>query len=279
MSSLNWVNSIDAGNRVLMEIEDQVLNCLSTLTGFNGKFGTLLPTGSTANLMALFAARESLRRQTSGEPTGENLSFRIVASEQRHASVDFAAKLLFGRDVAISSVATRRTGEMDSSALFVTIRKAVESGADGIIFVATAGTTSQGAIDPINAIIEAHIDVPFWLHVDGAYGGGAAISRSMHWAFAGLERANSFSLNPHKWLLTPMDVSCLLLREHSEDLFSTDSDASYLTLPVDGSQRARNGFEFTRMDRALKTYVALATVGTNFLSQEIERQISLAHEM
>jgi glutamate/tyrosine decarboxylase-like PLP-dependent enzyme len=147
--------------------------------------------------------------------------------------------------------------------------------------VASAGTVNTGAVDPLMEIAEVAAEFELWMHVDGAYGApGAMVERKQH-LFAGLERADSVSLDPHKWLYVPVDAGCLLFRDAAAAVaaFSTE-EADYIKvhgLTEDAAFAYWDyGVELSRRFRALKVWLTLGYYGARRLAEAIADDISLA---
>jgi aromatic-L-amino-acid decarboxylase len=161
------------------------------------------------------------------------------------------------------------------------IREDREQGWLPFCIVASAGTVQTGAIDPLEALASLATECNLWLHVDGAYGAAAVFDPASKALFAGIERADSITLDPHKWLSVPVECGCLLVRDGAplRDTFSlvpsylrTEAGKGIGNLPW----FAEYGFQQTRGFRALKLWVTLAHAGTSGLARHIARQIALA---
>ncbi len=142
---------------------------------------------------------------------------RVYCSDQAHSSVDKAVILLGLGHAAVVKIATDEAFRMDPAALAEAIASDRAAGLHPLAVVATTGTTSTTSVDPVPAIADVCEREGVWLHVDAAYGGAAAIVPGMEWVLAGADRADSLVVNPHKWMLTPFDLSVLFCR-HMEVL-------------------------------------------------------------
>ena len=169
---------------------------LAELAGFPPTAGGCFVTGgSAANLSALVTARHRARKQLD-QPTGR---WWFVTSGEAHASVHAAAEVM---DVDIVLVPPDESGRMTGDALRATL---AETGRDGLFaVVANCGTTNAGAIDELDAAADVCAELGVWLHVDGAYGGASLCAPSTAHARRGFERADSFGIDPHKWLFAPV---------------------------------------------------------------------------
>ncbi|MGH3005285.1 MAG: pyridoxal phosphate-dependent decarboxylase family protein [Gaiellaceae bacterium] len=238
------------------ELEEVALDWLRQLLGLpEGLHGHIEDTASTSTLAALAAARH-LR------PGGA-----VLCSEQAHSSVDKAARLL-GLPLRKLSVDPEFRLRPD----------AVAEELDGAAaVVATVGTTSTTSVDPVPEIADLCADGDVWLHVDAAYAGSAAVCPEHRWALAGCERADSLVVNPHKWLFTPVDCSCLFTRRPDvlRDAFSLVPE--YLrTSDEDVTNLMDYGPALGRRFRALKLWAVLRCHGREGLQALIREHVRLA---
>ncbi len=238
------------------ELEELALDWLRQLLGLpEGLHGHIEDTASTATLAALAVARE-LR------PGGA-----VLCSEHAHSSVDKAARLL-GLDVrkipadgAFRMRPDALAGELDGAAAVV----------------ATVGTTSTTSVDPIPAIAAACEQAGAWLHVDAAYAGSAAVCEEHRWALSGVERADSLVVNPHKWLFTPMDCSCLFTRRPGAFREAFSLVPEYLrTDDEDVTNLMDYGPALGRRFRALKLWAVIRCLGREGLQALIREHVRLA---
>ena len=236
------------------ELEAVTLDWLAQLLGLpRGWHGHIEDTASTSTLAALAAARH----------VRPNARF-VVCSEHTHSSIDKAAALL-GLDVR----KTRADGEFR-------LRVDELDLMDAAAVVATVGTTSTGSIDPVAAIAERAGAEGVWLHVDAAYAGAAMVCPELRWAFEGIEHADSVVVNAHKWLLTPMDCSCLWSRR-ADDLRAAHSLVpEYLRTPEDAASLADYGPALGRRFRSLKLWAVLRCYGREGLQAMIREHLRLA---
>ncbi|MGZ8649616.1 MAG: pyridoxal phosphate-dependent decarboxylase family protein, partial [Solirubrobacteraceae bacterium] len=187
-------------------VEQQTLRWLGEFVGFDeAATGILLSGGSAANLTALLVA---LRAATG--PGDDRRAMRVYASAETHFSVAKAATAL---GVGLELVAVDREGRLDAAALRTAIASDRAAGLSPICVVANAGTTSTGAVDPLDQVATVAADAGVWLHVDGAYGAPAAAHPASRPLFAGLHRADSLCIDAHKWLYAPVDCSALLVHD------------------------------------------------------------------
>ncbi|RKN08430.1 aminotransferase class V-fold PLP-dependent enzyme [Streptomyces radicis] len=242
-----------------------------------GSGGLFVSGGSEANLVALTVARDS---RLGGDPRGA----RAYCSDQAHPSVARALHILgFSRDqlVVLPADASLRL-PVDELARRVAADRA--AGLRPFAVVATAGTTSTGAIDPLPELAAVCRAEGLWLHTDGALGAVARISDPGRALLAGLEASDSVTVDPHKWLFQPYDIGCLLLREPGllRDSFaltrhSLDVDAGYLsasTRPAPGDATdpvnlSDHGVQLSRGPRALKLWLSLKTFGVRAFREAV----------
>jgi glutamate/tyrosine decarboxylase-like PLP-dependent enzyme len=232
-------------------VELVVLDWLRELCGLpEGGDGVLVSGGSVASLVALAAAREQAPDDSV-----------VYVSSEGHASIPRALRVLGMRYVVVPA---REDGRLRAE----DVRAAM---GDGVPFavIATAGTTSTGACDPLEELA----DLGLWLHVDGAYGAPAALAG----AVAGLHRADSLVLDPHKWLFQPYEIGCVLMREAGllERTFSLSGVYLRDTMGEEVNFRDRS-VQLTRTSRALKLWLSLRVFGVGAFREAIAHGISLA---
>jgi aromatic-L-amino-acid/L-tryptophan decarboxylase len=236
-------------------IERVVVNWLAEAIGCTGFTGSLTGGGSSANLMGLAMAREArLPANECGARPGT-----IYASEQIHMSIPKAIALLgIGRE-NLRLIPCDDNFRIRVDLLRASMERDVRAGLTPIAIVGSAGTVSTGSIDPLPELAEIARESGAWFHVDGAYGALAAIAEPAK--FAGLNRADSLSLDPHKWLYQPLDCGCLLYRdaEAARRAFSHTGDyaKSLVNDPVEGFAFFEESIELSRRFRALKLWLSL----------------------
>ena len=266
------------------EIERMVVRWLGALIHYDSNAkGLLTSGGSMANMIALLIAS---RRKAGAEMSRRGLwnsaaPMTLYASEEVHMSIAKAADILgFGRDhVRVIACDDRQRMRVDS------LRKSIESdlreGLRPFCVVGSAGTVNAGVIDPLAEIANVARVFDLWFHVDGAYGAPGILDQQKQQLFAGLERADSVSLDPHKWLYVPVDAGCLLFRdaEAARTAFSTE-DADYIKTHGYSDEEAfafwDYGVELSRRFRALKVWLTLQYYGTRRIAEAISADISLA---
>ena len=269
------------------EIEQLVVRWLGSLIGYDDDAkGLLTSGGSMANMIALLVASRRLNGATASRKGLWNAGppMTIYASEEVHMSIPKAADVLgFGRD-QVRKVSCDREHKMRVDDLVLRIREDQSNGFLPFCVVASAGTVNTGAVDPLDQIADIVREFNLWFHVDGAYGAPGAMDPTKRKAFAGLERADSVSLDPHKWLYVPVDAGCLLFRDSATAAaaFSTE-DADYIKLHGHADDEAfaywDYGVELSRRFRALKVWLTLGYYGSRRIAEAISKDISLAAYM
>jgi aromatic-L-amino-acid decarboxylase len=264
------------------EVEEVACDWLRQAIGLPPEFvGVINDTASSSTLYALAAAREAIpdidvRRRGMG---GARL--RMYTSEEAHSSVEKAGMVLgVGQDNVVK-IRTDSDFRMDVGALSQAIRHDRAAGFTPFAVVATIGTTSVTAVDPVAGIADICEREKLWLHVDAAYGGAAAVLDSHRWIMAGCERAESFLVNPHKWLFTPIDCSVLYCRR--EDLLKRAFSLTPAYLTTGEGETVRNLMDFGaslgRRFRGLKLWFVLRAFGIDGARRRIAAHIDMAQQL
>jgi glutamate/tyrosine decarboxylase-like PLP-dependent enzyme len=266
------------------EIEQLVVKWLGSLIRYddNAK-GLLTSGGSMANMIAMLIAS---RHKGGVEAARKGLwnagpPMTIYASTEVHMSIPKAADILgFGRD-QVRVVACDERQRMRVDELRTQINTDRSNGLRPFCVVASAGTTNTGAVDPLVEIADVAREFDLWYHVDGAYGAPGVLDQRKAQLFAGIERADSVSLDPHKWLFVPVDAGCLLFRDPvaAATAFSTE-DADYIKvhgLTEDAAFAYWDyGVELSRRFRALKVWLTLGYYGARRIAEVVSENNSLA---
>lgn len=236
--------------------------------------GLFVSGGSMANLTALAVARTA--------KLGDAMAgARVYLSDQTHASVAKGLRVLGFPDDARVRVPTDARFAMDPAALREAIARDRGSGHRPFAVVATCGTTGSGAVDPLDAIADLCGREGLWMHVDGAYGAAAAFARERRAAVAGLERADSLSLDPHKWLFTPYECGLALVRDGDllERAFGGERPSYLDDVATDEPDLQDMGVQLTRGFRALKVWATFQTFGADAIGAAIDAGISRAERV
>jgi aromatic-L-amino-acid/L-tryptophan decarboxylase len=266
------------------EVEQLVVQWLGTMVGFGANaHGLLTSGGSLANLTAILIAHRTNANGNVARAGLWNTSRRmtIYASDQIHMSIPKAADILgIGRD-QVRLVPTDDRFRMNIAALRQTIEADLKNELQPFCVVGSSGTVNTGAIDPLAEIAEVAREYGLWFHVDGAYGALAALDQRKRPLFAGIERADSLSLDAHKWLYTPIDAGCLLFRDEAaaRNAFAAN-EADYIKIHEEADEESfafwDYGVELSRRFRALKIWMTLRYYGTRKIAEAISADNSLA---
>jgi glutamate/tyrosine decarboxylase-like PLP-dependent enzyme len=244
--------------------------------------GLLTSGGSMANMIALLIAH----RRKSGVDTAHvglwnSAPMTIYASEEVHLSIAKGADILgFGRD-QVRVIACDERQRMRVDLLREKIEADRSEGLRPFCVVGSAGTVNTGAVDSLLEIADVAAEFELWFHVDGAYGAPGSLDEGKKHLFAGLERADSVSLDPHKWLYVPVDAGCLLFHdaEAARRPFSAE-DADYIKTHGYADEEAfafwDYGVELSRRFRALKVWMTLQYYGSGRIAAAVSEDIALA---
>lgn len=258
--------------------ENEVLAWLAMEFGLpEGAGGVFVQGGTIGNLSALVTARDHARRQreTADLSRCPEDGWAVVCSAEAHSSVKSAAEIM---DVDVIAVPGGETGSLAADAL----RTALEEHGERVFaVVATAGSTNFGIVDDIAGIAELKRDFAFWLHIDGAYGLTAMLSPLVHEYFAGVERADSLIVDPHKWLFAPYDVCALIYRDPEQGRLAHTQHAEYLDVLTDRALYDPSDFsvQLTRRPRGLPLWFSLATYGAAAYRDAVTHAITLARQI
>ncbi|HEY4732953.1 MAG TPA: pyridoxal-dependent decarboxylase [Gemmatimonadaceae bacterium] len=265
------------------ELEELTLDWLRQMIGLPPDFfGVIGDTASSNTLYALAAARElhpELRMREEGMSGRADLPKLVVyCSEEAHSSVDKAVMTLGLGLESLRKIPTDTALRMDPRALSSAVEKDLRAGRIPLAVVATVGTTSTTAIDPVPALAETCARQQMWLHVDASYGGVAAILPEMRWILDGCERADSLVVNPHKWLFTPMDCSALYTRrpELLRRAFRHIPDYLVVTEGEGVTNLMDYGVSLGRRFRALKLWFVIRSFGVDGLRALVGEHIRIA---
>src|SRR6185369_15651833 len=269
------------------ELERMVVRWLGSLIHYDREANGLLTSGgSMANMIALLIAS---RRKSGADASRRGLwnsgpPMTVYASEEVHMSIPKAADILgFGRD-QVRAIPCDDRQRMRVDLLRQRIEADLHEGLRPFCVVGSAGTVNTGVVDPLAQIADVAREFDLWFHVDGAYGAPGVLDQRKADLFAGLYRADSVSLNPHKWLFVPVDAGCLLFRDSvtAATAFSTE-DADYIKvhgLTEDAAFAYWDyGVELSRRFRALKVWLPLNYYGVRRLADAIVEDNSLAAYM
>lgn len=283
IAALNQVGILWRASPALSELETATTGWLRGMMGLpDSWFGMLTDTASVSTLQALAAAREwdpALEVRHRGMAGRSDLPrLRIYCSEHAHSSVDKAAITLGIGAGNVVRVAADDEFRLRADALAAAVAADRASGFRPLAVIATIGSTSTTSVDPVPAIAALCARERIWLHVDAAYAGVLAMVPEHRGHFAGVEQADSFVVNPHKWLFTPMDCSVLWTR-HPGVLKRTFSlTPAYLETSEQEVAVSQSDYSFQlgRRFRALKLWFVLRAFGTEGLVERLRFHCALA---
>ncbi len=255
--------------------ENQALRVLADMAGLPAQAGgCFVSGGSNANLSALVVARETASGRA-GTTTGTRR--RVAVSSEAHASVGLALRVTGLEPLVVPTDNHRFTGEAFADAL-----AADPTPDDVVAVVATAGTTNGGIVDDLAGVGRVAREHGIWFHVDGAYGGAALFAESARHLFAGVEQADSFVVDPHKWLFAPYDSAALLYRDPKLAEAVLTQHASYLDVMHTDEEGAWNpgdyAFHLTRRARGLPFWFSLAVHGIAAYRDAIETVLTTTRD-
>jgi L-2,4-diaminobutyrate decarboxylase len=256
--------------------ENQALRWIADLAGLPaGAGGTFVQGGTIGNLSALVAAREYALYRRGSRPR----RWALCVTEETHSSVKQSAKVVMDADLV--EVPADDRGRMTGPALRRTVEQLAPETRDGIFaVVATAGTTNLGIVDDLDGIADVAAEHGWWLHVDGAYGGAGMAAPSARPLFNGVERADSFIVDPHKWLFAPFDCCALLYRDPVLGRAAHAQRAGYLdAVTVNGEWNPSDfAVQLTRRARGLPFWFSLAVYGTDAYRDAVEHTLTVVRQ-
>ena len=251
--------------------ENQALRWLSDLAGLPESAGGVFVQGGTVgNLSALVVARAEARKK---HPDATR--WVIACSEESHSSIVVAANIM---DVDVLKISTAADGKLMGSAVAQAIDELHATTSKRVCaVVATSGTTNLGIIDDLKGIGSAAHERGIWFHVDGAYGLAALCAPSVRSHFDGIEAADSFIVDPHKWLFAPYDACALIYREPELARAIHSQHASYLDTLKDGAWSPSDyAIQLTRRTRGLPFWFSLAAHGSDAYTEAMEHTLTVA---
>jgi L-2,4-diaminobutyrate decarboxylase len=279
-SSIYGGSWLEGGGAVFAE--NEALRYISDLVGLPESAGGVFVTGGTAgNLSALLAARYRWRHRADG--AHDRSRGLMLTCSGAHSSVGSAARAI---DADIVVVPADDQGRMWGSALREALTGlTAEDRARVFAIVATAGTTNAGVIDDLAGVAEVCAEHDLWLHVDGAYGGAGLAAPSVRDRYRGIEHADSFIVDPHKWLFAPFDCCALLYRDPTVGRAAHTQHAEYLDVLHSGDERGGSEWNpsdfahhLSRRARGLPFWFSLATHGTEAYRDAIEHSLEVTRQ-
>jgi glutamate/tyrosine decarboxylase-like PLP-dependent enzyme len=257
--------------------ENQVINWMKKKLGWpEDAIGTFVSGGTHGNLSALACARDHARnvwkkegRYPNGRPDD---GYKLIISKDTHSSVKTIAKVL---DIEVLTAKTDKDGRMTGESV-----KNLLKNYQGIFaVVATTGTTNTGVIDDLESISKVCKENKLWLHIDGAYGGAGLLAPSVRDLYKGIEEADSFIVDPHKWLFAPYDC-CMLVYRSSKNVYQTFSQHAEYLDGVDHTEinPSDMAIHLSRRTRGLPLWYSLVTYGSNKYTDAIETCLANARK-
>ena len=256
--------------------ENEALRWIADLAGMPAGAGGVFVSGGTAgNLSALIAARWRWRHRAGG--AFDRTRGIIVSSKGAHSSIAQACRAMDTDEVQVTADAEGRLHVENLRAAIAALEP--EDRARIFAVVATCGTTNAGVIDDLTAAADVAEELGVWFHVDGAYGGAGLAAPSVRARYDGIERADSFIVDPHKWLFAPFDSCALLYREPDVARRAHTQHAEYLDV-LHGDEHEWNPSDFahhlSRRARGLPFWFSLATYGTDAYRDAVEQTLAIA---
>jgi glutamate/tyrosine decarboxylase-like PLP-dependent enzyme len=301
-SALNQNQAVWRNSPVASVIEARVIRWLCEMIGYGAEsYGTLTSGGSEANLVALKCARDraasaardfGLRRadrvdesaaieaSTSSLASSACGDLVVYASEQSHYSFEKSVDILGLGRRNLRKVATDGRFHIRTDLLRAEIERDLAAGNVPACVAGAAGATSTGVVDPLEELAEVAAEYHIWFHVDAAYGGALAMSEKHRHLLKGIERADSVTIDPHKWMFVPFAAGAVLVRDGGRILRDAfDITPEYFSDERGGEDVPFDCFRYgqlgTKRFNALKVWMALKTLGTRGYAEIIERQIEL----
>ena len=270
IQGISWLEAAGA-----IHAENVVLRLIADRAGMpSSAGGCFVSGGSAGNLSALVVAREVAKRKAG--PAAAGRRWRVAVSEDAHSSITNTLRICEMDALVVRSDDHRLTGD----GLRAALAASPDPGSVAAV-VATSGTTNAGIIDDLAGVAAVAREHQLWFHVDGAYGGAGLFAPSVRARYDGIEHADSFVVDPHKWLFAPFDCAALLYRNPSIAKSVHTQDASYLDVIHDrpGEWNPTDyAYHLTRRARGLPLWFSLSVYGVDAYSEAIETAISLARE-
>jgi len=269
-ASLQGCSWLEAAGAVLAE--NSALRVMADAAGLpESAGGTFVSGGSAGNLSALVVARDTAEQRglSVGTP-------RVLVSDQSHSSIANALRITGMRPLIVPTV----DGRMTRTAIERSLAADEAAAADLVAVVGTAGTTNAGIVDDLTACADFAAEHRLWFHVDGAYGGAGLLLPELHDLYAGIERADSLVMDPHKWWFAPYDSAALIYREPRLAQAVHTQDASYLDVIHDDDATDLNpsdlAFHLTRRARGMALWFSMAVNGMDAYRDAVRAGVQIA---
>ena len=261
------------------ELEDRVMEWLRQMVGLNDSWvGSIQSGASDATLNAILTAREKASGFSTNEKGLANNNYRIYASEQIHSSIDKAVAIAGIGKGNLVKIAVDEVFSLKAEKLEEAINKDLADGKKPLMIIAALGTTGSTAIDPLSKIVQIAKKHNIWVHVDAALAGTALLLESMRWLADGIEEADSFVFNPHKWMFTNFDASAYFVKDKQALINTFSVTPEYLRTKED--EQVNNyrdwGVPLGRRFRALKLWFVIRNYGVEGLKDKIAGHLKMA---
>ena len=260
-------------------IEKELIQKMCKIAGFENGGGTFSTGGSNANMLAMMSARNRILPMVKQNGVQSAPVLSAFVSEQSHYSFDTAANILGIGSKHVYKVKSDSSGKMIPLNLQNLIEKSISMGETPFFVAATAGTTLLGAFDPLDEIAEMAKMYHLWMHVDGSFGGSIILSNRYQYLFKGLEKADSFTWNPHKLMNVPLIASVLLLKDKhrlTKNLSDLNTDYIYHDNDLEEYNLGKQSVQCGRRVDALKVWLAWRYYGDLGYEKRINKMFDLA---
>jgi aromatic-L-amino-acid/L-tryptophan decarboxylase len=271
VQGMKWITSPAA-----TELEEVVTVWIRKMINLPSDFsGVILDTASVATLCAIIAAREKVTRLDSNKNGMESKKLRIYCSEEAHSSIEKAVRIAGLGSKNLKKIEVDSTCKMIPEKLKSIIEEDIREGYVPACIVAAFGTTGTCALDPVEEIGKIAKEYNIWLHVDGAFAGTALILPEFRKTVKGLELADSFVFNPHKWMFTNFDCSLFYVKdkEHLQDTFRLVPSYLQTQTNTEANDYSNWGIHLGRRFRALKLWFVIRNYGIKGLQDRIREHI------
>jgi aromatic-L-amino-acid decarboxylase len=264
------------------ELEERVMNWVKRMIGLPENFeGVIQDTASSATLCAILTAREKFSDFHINETGFEGYqNLRVYCSTETHSSIEKAVKIAgFGRRNLVKVEVDEKLS-LRPDRLKEAIVNDISNGKKPACVVATIGTTSTAAIDPLDEISKICSEFDIWLHVDAAYAGTALVLPEYRWMIEGMDRVDSFVFNPHKWMFTNFDCSAYFVKDKDALIRTFEILPEYLKTRSQGQVNNYRdwGIPLGRRFRALKLWFVIRNFGVQGIREKIRYHVSLARD-
>lgn len=267
---------------IATEIEKQTIKWLAEFIGVDTNYGGILVSGGNMANFTAFLAGRTAKAPKSIKENGINSSDKLLiyCAKATHTWIEKAV-VLFGLGTnAIRWIETDAANKINIKALEQTIEEDLKKECKPIMIIGNAGDVSTGAVDDLKAIASVCKKYNLWFHVDGAYGIPAAVVPGLKKLFEGIEEADSIALDPHKWLYSPLEAGCTLVKDPNHLIETFSSHPVYYNFSNDDEPSTQNFYEYglqnSRGFRALKVWAILQQVGRNGYIKMISEDIQLS---